>query len=103
MRSCRRRYAGWAFAALFVGMALQLPGRGFAAPVFVPLNQASIDKCRKATLALHPGQIDYIGERVREGRNHYIVEVRAADGSEWLMACDGERGKVIQAVDLRDY
>jgi hypothetical protein len=103
LRACRRRYAGWALAALSAGVALQSPGRSFAAPVFVPLNQPSIDNCRKAALALHAGQIVYIGERAREGTHHYIVQVRADDGSEWLMACDGERGKVIQAVDLRDY
>jgi hypothetical protein len=96
LRNKARLVAG----AVLVGATTSLSVQSLAVSVYLPASHTMIENCRKAAQTLHPGEIEYVGERVRDGKYYYIVELRAANTGEWLMACDGEGGKIIKAVHL---
>jgi potassium-transporting ATPase KdpC subunit len=85
-------------------LALNLALEAFVAPEVdviapdfpLPRRKSNIELCQKATLLLHPGNIEK--EQILDRSGNFLAEyeLKTQDGTEWRVACDLKSGKVIR-------
>lgn len=91
-----RRLAALGCLAILAGNALadDAPSGAYA----IPPDKSSIEPCRKAALAAHPGRIERFQMRHAGAALHYIFEIEDSDRRVWTEVCDAKTQTIIETT-----
>ncbi|MGZ5052887.1 MAG: hypothetical protein ACXWF8_16760 [Methylobacter sp.] len=68
----------------------------------LPPSKKFIGACRQRAQLLHPGTVEKQQMLNRHGNFWLRYEIRAQDGSEWLVLCDLAKGEIANEQKLID-